>query len=487
MPSSCARKVCSTKGSSPELLRFIMIVMKFGGTSLQDAAAIQRCIEAVSLQGPLPIAVVLSAMGKSTNRLLEIAQLASSQELERARRVAQELHDYHLSVSGDLISGPRLKQVSLGLGVLFEELSDLIKATVEMGECPPRILDSIASLGERMSTLVFAAALGESGSQDALLDSRDFVRTDDQFTQARILPEITEESIRSQLEPVLAEGKTAIAQGFIGSTLEGVTTTIGRGGSDYTASLLGAALEARDIQIWTDVPGVLTADPRIVPGAFKIKAISFAEAAELAYFGAKVLHPSTLLPAIDKNIPIHVCSSRQIRQPGTLISTDSIPSETSVKSIACKKGIAIVNIESYRMLLAHGFLRRIFEVFDKHEKVVDAVATTEVSVSLTVDTTEKLDAIIKDLEKFGDVEIQPNKGIICAVGDSLRCTPGIAWRIFRSLNDINIEMISQGASQISVTFLVQEDKMEEAVRRLHHEFFVGPDPKLFEPVGQLDP
>ena len=463
-----------------------MIVMKFGGTSLQDAVAIQRCIEAVSLQGREPTVVVLSAMGKSTNRLLEIAELASSRELERAERVRQELHDYHLGVSGELISGPRLEQVSIRLGVLFQELSDLVKATAEMGECPPRILDSIASLGERMSTLVFAATLGKSGSQDALLDSRDFVRTDDEFTQARVLPEITEESIRSQLEPVLAEGKTAVAQGFIGSTLDGVTTTIGRGGSDYTASLLGAALEATDIQIWTDVPGVLTADPRIVSGAFKIKAISFAEAAELAYFGAKVLHPSTLLPAIARNIPVHVCSSRQIDQPGTLISSTSIPSETAVKSIACKKGIAIVNIQSYRMLLAHGFLRRIFEVFDRHETVVDAVATTEVSVSLTVDSTEELDAILEELKPFGEVRVEPNTSIICAVGDNLKYTSGIASRIFRSLDDINIEMISQGASRINVTFLVQEDKMEEVVRRLHDEFFVDPDPELFEPVVQLD-
>ncbi len=467
-----------------------MIVMKFGGTSLQDAAAIQRCIEAVSRQGGQPTTVVLSAMGKSTNRLLEIAQLSCSKEVEQAERVRQELHVYHLAVSGDLISGPRLEQVRASLGVLFEELSDLVKATTEMERCPPRILDSIASLGERMSTLVFAAALGESGSQDALVDSRDFVRTDDQFTQARVLCEITEESIRSQLEPLLAEGKTVVAQGFIGSTLDGVTTTIGRGGSDYTTSLLGAALEAKDIQIWTDVPGVLTADPRIVPGAFKIKAISFAEAAELAYFGAKVLHPSTLLPAIAKNIPVHVCSSRQIDQPGTLISATSIASETAVKSIACKREITIVNIQSYRMLLAHGFLRRIFEVFDKHQKVVDAVATTEVSISLTVDSTEKLDAIIKDLQELGDVgaiEVEPNKGIICVVGDNLRYRAGIASRIFRSLDDINIEMISQGANQISVTFLVQEDKMEKAVRRLHDEFFVEPDPKLFEPVGQLAP
>ena len=467
-----------------------MIVMKFGGTSLQDAAAIQRCIEAVSLQGGHPTVVVLSAMGKSTNRLLEIAQLASSSEIGRVEQVRQELRDYHLGVSGDLISGPRLEQVRIRLDVLFEALSDLVKATAEMQECPPRILDSIASLGERMSTLVFAAALSESGTKEVLLDSRGFVRTDDQFTQARVLHEITEESICSQLEPLLAEGKTVVAQGFIASTLDGVTTTIGRGGSDYTASLLGAALKATDIQIWTDVPGVLTADPRIVPEAFKMKAVSFAEAAELAYFGAKVLHPSTLLPAIAKNIPVHVCSSRQIHQPGTLISTDSIPSETTVKSIACKNGIAIVNIQSFRMLLAHGFLRRIFEVFDKHEKVVDAVATTEVSVSLTVDSTDKLDAIIEDLQELGDVgeiEVQPNKGIICAVGDNLRYRAGIASRIFRSLDDINIEMISQGASQISVTFLVQEDRMEEAVRRLHNEFFGEPDPNLFEPVGQLDP
>ena len=463
-----------------------MIIMKFGGTSLQDAVAIRRCIEAISIQSQHPAVVVLSAMGRSTNRLLETSELASFQQTDQARQVQEQLHHHHLTVARDLITGTRLEQVETGLAALFEELSGLVLAAREMGQCPPRMLDSIASLGERLSTLIFAAALAESGREEKLLDSRDFVRTDDQFTQARVLQELTAESIRGHLIPVLEEGKTVVAQGFIGSTLDGVTTTIGRGGTDYTASLLGAALGANDIQIWTDVPGVLTADPRIVPGAFKMKGISFAEAAELAYFGAKVLHPSTLLPAIAKNIPVHVCSSREIDQPGTLISTAAVSSKTEVKSIACKKGITIINIQSYRMLLAHGFLRQIFEVFDKHETVVDAVATTEVSISLTVDSRAQLGAITEELREYGDVDVQPDKAIICTVGDDLRGTAGIAWKIFRSLDDINIEMISQGASQISVTFLVQEDRMEEAVRRLHDEFFAEPDPNLFEPIGQLE-
>ena len=351
-----------------------------------------------------------------------------------------------------------------------------------LGETSPRSMDRVASFGERLSTLIFSEVLRENGIPAELVDSRDLIRTDDHFTQAAVLQELTRSCVREQLLPRLRAGKVVVAPGFIGSTVDGVTTTIGRGGSDYTASLIGAALDAEDIQIWTDVPGVLTADPRIVPDVYKIRAISFAEAAELAYFGAKVLHPSTLTPAIDRDIPVHVCNSRQIDQPGTFISAAPVSSSSPIKSIACKRGITIVNILSTQMLLSYGFLRRIFEVFETHETVVDVVATSEVNVSLTVDSSQELEAIGSDLAEFGEVRVAPDMAIICTVGEDVKKTPGIAARIFGALEGINVQMISQGASRINMTFLVAEDTMEEAVRLLHNEFFRQPDPELFEPV-----
>ena len=458
-----------------------MIVMKFGGTSIQDKAAIRRAIRAVSKRlNETPI-VILSAMGKTTNKFLEIAQSASEGHLERAEQIHAEVRNHHLAQARNLLSTSLRSETGEQVCQYFDQISNIMQGLFLLGECTARSKDAIASFGERLSSLIFAGAMREKGCAVALLDSREMIRTDHRFTAANVLPEISVEAIREKVTPAVREGKVVILQGFIGSTLDGVTTTIGRGGSDFTASLVGAALEVEDIQIWTDVPGILTADPRIVSKPFKITSVSFAEASELAYFGSKVLHPSTLLPAITRNIPIHVCSSYKIDQPGTFIAAHSIPSKTPVKSIACKKGITIVNIHSTRMLLAYGFLRHIFEVFDRHQTMVDVVSTSEVSVSLTIDSTAALEAIVTDLEAFGKVEVEPHMAIICTVGDNLRYQSGIAARIFGAMKTINIHMISQGASEINVTFLVHEKEMEEAVRRLHDEFFREPDPELFEP------
>lgn len=457
-----------------------MIVMKFGGTSAQDAAAMSRALQAVENHVSNRPIVVLSAMAGMTNGLLEIAEEAHRGNLEGARGIHQKLKEDHLTAASNLLTGSRLQSVREKLESQFEEISNIIQGLYLLGECTVRSKDAIVSFGERMSTLIFAEALEERGHSAVLLDSRNFIQTNHDFGRASVLQEVSFPRIRSQVLPHVEAGKIAVLQGFIGSTPEGITTTIGRGGSDYTASLVGAALQVEDIQIWTDVPGILTADPRIVENVFKIKSISFDEASELAYFGAKVLHPSTLLPAISANIPVHVCSSSQIDEAGTLISNDSIPCKTPVKSVACRKGIVLLNIHSTRMLLAYGFLHKIFEVFERHHTVVDVVATSEVDVSLTIDSTANLEPIVKDLQTFGAVVVEPGMAIICVVGDSLRSTPGVAARIFKAVDRINIRMISQGASHINVTFIVEEDKMEGAVRQLHHEFFREPDPTVFE-------
>ena len=459
-----------------------MIVLKFGGTSVQDTDAVTRAVQVIRRQLSRGEVVVLSAMGKTTNGLLEMARSASSGDIDTAWSIRDGLRDLHLKVARELLTGRRWTNVETSLSRLFQEMTDIVQGLYLLGETSPRSMDRVASFGERLSTLIFSEVLQENGIPAELVDSRDLIRTDDHFTRAAVLQDLTRSCVRKQLLPRLREGKVIVAPGFIGSTVEGVTTTIGRGGSDYTASLIGAALEAEDIQIWTDVPGVLTADPRIVPGVYKIRAISFAEAAELAYFGAKVLHPSTLVPAIDRDIPVHVCNSRQIDQPGTFISAAPVSSSSPIKSIACKRGITIVNILSTQMLLSYGFLRRIFEVFETHETVVDVVATSEVNVSLTVDSSQELEAIRNDLAEFGEVRVAPDMAIICIVGEDVKETPGIAARIFGALEGINVQMISQGASRINMTFLVAEETMEEAVWLLHEEFFRQPDPELFEPV-----
>ena len=460
-----------------------MIVLKFGGTSVQDTDAVTRAVQVIRRQLSRGEVVVLSAMGKTTNGLLEMARTASSGDIDSAWATRDDLSALHETVARELLSGPRWKSVETSLAALFQEMTDIVQGLYLLGETSPRSMDRVGSFGERLSTLIFSEVLRENGIPAELVDSRDLIRTDDHFTQASVLQELTRNCVREQLLPRLRAGKVVVAPGFIGSTVDGVTTTIGRGGSDYTASLIGAALDAEDIQIWTDVPGVLTADPRIVPDVYKIRAISFAEAAELAYFGAKVLHPSTLTPAINRDIPVHVCNSRQIDQPGTFISAAPVSSSSPIKSIACKRGITIVNILSTQMLLSYGFLRRIFEVFETHETVVDVVATSEVNVSLTVDSSQELEAIGSDLAEFGEIRVAPDMAIICTVGEDVKETPGIASRIFGALEGINVQMISQGASRINMTFLVAEDTMEEAVRLLHNEFFRQPDPELFESVN----
>lgn len=267
------------------------------------------------------------------------------------------------------------------------------------------------------------------------------------------------------LAPVVVMG------GFVGSTIDGVTTTLGRGGSDYTASIVGAGAGAEEIQIWTDVDGMLTADPRILAGGYRVETLSFAEAAELAYFGAKVLHPATVLPAIEKNIPVRILNSRRPEVEGTLIVAEAPPSDEPIRSIACKSNITLVNIVSTRMLMAHGFLRRIFEVFDRFETPVDMLATSEVSVSLTIDNTRSLAAIRPRIEEFAEVSIEEDHAIVCLVGENIRKVPGTMARVFSALEDINVRMVSQGASLLNISLVVAAADLRRAVESLHREFF----------------
>jgi aspartate kinase len=319
--------------------------------------------------------------------------------------------------------------------------------------------------------MLLAAVLLDAGLSAAYVDARRCIVTTADHGRAEPLPEETNRRTRAELEPLLKASTIAVLGGFIAATKDGQTTTLGRGGSDYTAALLGAAMGAREIQIWTDVSGVLTADPRLIKGARTIPRMSYTEAAELAYFGAKVLHPKTIQPAVEKFIPVRICNSRAPEAPSTLVCTETATSPHTVKAIAHKTGVTIVQITSARMLGAYGFLHAIFDIFNRHRTVIDVVTTSEVSVSISLDDARGLSSIVEELKQLGAVEIEQRRAIICVVGEGLRGTPGIAARIFSCLTDINISLISQGASSINLTFVIEEENLREAVSRLHATFF----------------
>jgi len=446
-----------------------MIVMKFGGTSVESAAALERVTGIIKSRLDRKPVVVVSAMGKTTNRLLKIANLAVSGQRDEALREVVALRDFHLRESG----------MERTVDEHFQEITELVKGLAVLGELTPRSIDAISSFGERLSSLIATNYFNHHGLNAVHVDSRKVIITDHRHTQAAPLFDATYAKLAATI-PALAEHRVVVMGGFIGSTEDGVTTTLGRGGSDFTASIVGAGIGAEEIQIWTDVDGMLTADPAICPDAHRLKAISFAEAAEMAYFGAKVLHPATVLPAIDRNIPVLILNSRRPQVEGTRILSESVSSTNVVKSIACKNKVNMLNIRSTRMFMAHGFMRRIFEIFDRYETSIDMVATSEVSVSLTVDDTKHLDSIVGELRGFSEVWLDENQGIICIVGENIRHTPGVAARVFQALGQINVRMLSQGASALNLGFVVAGHDLPTAVQALHQEFFRELDPAVFD-------
>ncbi|MGA3096583.1 MAG: lysine-sensitive aspartokinase 3 [Bryobacteraceae bacterium] len=459
-----------------------MIVMKFGGTSVESASAIERVAGIVKARQERRPVVVVSAMGKTTNKLLAIAAAAIAGKRNEYIPQLHDLRDFHSREARQVAALAERVELDRFLDEHFQELTELVKGLAVLGELTPRSIDAISSYGERLSSYIVTLAFRHFGLKAVHLDSRDILITDNRHTQAA--PNFQETDRRlAETIPALARDAVVVMGGFIGATLEGVTTTLGRGGSDYTAAIVGAGIGAEEIEIWTDVDGMLTADPTILPGGHRVKVISFAEAAELAYFGAKVLHPATVVPAMERDIPVLILNSRRPEVSGTRIVGGAIACLNPVKSIACKRKISLVNIHSTRMLMAHGFLRRIFEVFDRFETPVDMVATSEVSVSLTIDNRQNLDAILAELRQFSEAGTEPEQAIVCLVGENIRHTPGVARRVFNALDGINIRMISQGASLLNLGFVARDADLSQAVAALHKEFFTDLDPAVFERSG----
>ncbi len=460
-----------------------LVVMKFGGTSVEDPVAINRTASIVAgrVAAGKQTVVVVSAMAKVTDLLLRAAASAAQGDRTGALAISSRLRARHRDTACALIKTQcDSSAICNHIEEEFDALDEILRGLAAILELTPRISDLIVSYGERLSSRIIAAAFHEQGIQAAHIDSRSVIITDSQFQKAAPIDALIEKRAAEHLRPLLNEGKVIVMGGFIGSNEDGITTTLGRGGSDFTGALIGGALSADAIEIWTDVDGIMTSDPRVCPDALRVKVISFEEAAELAYFGAKVLHPATILPAVKKSIPVFVLNSKNPTNEGTQITSVAPHCNSPFKSIAVKKKLSIIDVVASRMLMTHGYLKAIFDIFDKHQCPVDMVSTSEVSVSLTVDSNDKLPLIAADLSKLADVNYEGKKALVCLVGEDIRGQSGMAAQVFGAIRHVNVRMISQGASEINMSFMVDEEDADEAVRSLHAAFFKDPDPSIFD-------
>jgi aspartate kinase len=459
-----------------------LVVMKFGGTSVEDAAAINRTADIVGgrRKRGLGAVVIVSAMAKVTDELLASAAAAGRGDRVGALALSARLRNRHIDTASKLVETDRLVPLRAAIESEFDALDDLLRGIAAVGELTPRTSDLVVSFGERLSSRMVAEAFDQRGLAGVHIDARTCIITDANFGKAVPQEHPIEQKLHGLVLPLVEAGKTPVMGGFIGSTIEGITTTLGRGGSDYTAALVGGGLHAGAIEIWTDVNGIMTTDPRIVPEALRVKTISFEEAAELAYFGAKVLHPATILPAVQKSIPVWVLNSRNPENEGTKITAIAPRCASPFKSIAAKKKLTIIDIVASRMLMSHGYLKAVFDVFDKYQCVIDMVSTSEVSISVSVDSNQRLPEICAELSKIADVKMEGHKALICLVGEDIRRRNGIAGRLFSAISHINVRMISQGASEINMSFMIEEEDVEEAVRSLHTAFFSNPDETIFD-------
>ncbi|HWZ01376.1 MAG TPA: lysine-sensitive aspartokinase 3 [Edaphobacter sp.] len=461
--------------------------MKFGGTSVEDAQAMKRTAAIVRgrRERGLEAVVVVSAMAKVTDLLLSAASAAGRGDKAGALAIGARLRHRHIDTSTALLEPERFNRLQVTLHQEFDALDDLLRGIAAVGELTPRTNDLVLSFGERLSSRIIAEAFEEQGLQGAHVDARSCIMTDASYGKAVPQEAAIEAKLAAIVLPHIDAGKTPVLGGFIGATAEGITTTLGRGGSDYTAALVGGGMHAGAIEIWTDVNGIMTTDPRICPDALRVKTISFEEAAELAYFGAKVLHPATILPAVQKSIPVWVLNSRNSENEGTKITAMAAKCASPFKSIAAKKKLTIIDVVASRMLMSHGYLKAVFDVFDKYKCAIDMVSTSEVSISVTVDSNQQLPEICAELAKIADVKMEGHKALVCLVGEDIRGHNGIAGQVFSAISHVNVRMISQGASEINMSFMIDEEDVEEAVRSLHEHFFANPDETVFDVANRV--
>jgi aspartate kinase len=434
------------------------LVAKFGGTSMGSAQSLNQVVDILQ-KASSSVAAVVSATSGTTDRLILLGREAVARGTwEETLRLLRERHETLIRELG----------VACDLQAFWSEAEKIAQGVAMIGELSLSTLDRLQSLGERVSATILTALLEMKGTKAVMIDAREIVFTDDTFGEGNVDFDRTYAKTSEIIGAYIRKGVVPVITGFIGQSLSGNYITLGRGGSDYSGAIVAAALDASELQIWTDVDGILNTDPRIVSHAKVLDQLSFYEAGELAYFGAKVLHPKTIKPAIEKNIPVRILNTFNPLAPGTVITNDVQP---TLKAVTSKKNVTIVNVTSLGMLNAHGFLAKIFDVFAEQKVVVDVVTTSEVSVSVTIDHALP-ERVLEKLRIFASVDVQEGMAIVCLVGEGIRTYDGLLGKLFSSISGIPVSLISQGASKRNITFAVPEAEADNVIRRVFDVFFL---------------
>lgn len=451
-----------------------LAVMKFGGTSVEDAAAIRRLTDIVQSRRSAQLVVVVSALAKVTDQLLEAGRAAASGHLGSALATVRNIYVRHEQLAEVLVEDRAHSALDGELRAEFQVMESLLHRVAAARSLDTRLQDQLLGFGECISSKLITEALLAAGLSASHVDARACIVTDGRHGQASPDWEATNSRIQQSFEPLLSSGRIPVLGGFIAATVDGVPTTLGRGGSDFTAAIVGAALGAARIEIWTDVDGVMTTDPKLCPDARVIRRMSFDEASELAHFGAKVLHPATLAPAMRENIPVYVLNSRRPQNEGTEIMAEATHNQ-KVRAISAKRNVASVEIVP-RGKIDSELLGAVFTAFDQHSCSVDVMATSPGRISLLVASTVPLPGVAADLQSVADVSWQNHQALICLVGENIRRQPEVASRVFATVADMDVRVLCHGASERTISFLVDETKAEESVRKLHAVFFPKIEP-----------
>ncbi len=462
--------------------------MKFGGTSVEDAASIERVTEIVRARLNQKPVIVVSAMGKTTRKLLSAVEAAAAGDSRTALGVLADLKTRHTSEVRRLIQKATGRLALPLIEQHFDELKTLLEGLAILGEVPPRGLDKILAYGELLSSFIVADAMSERGIRTRLMDARELIKTDDRYGAASPLFDLTDQAILKEVVPVIEQGEVPVVQGFIGATRDGATTTLGFEGSDYTATIIGAALDAEDIQIWKDVPGLMTADPRVFAGARTVKACSFAEAADLSFLGAKVLHVKAIHPAASRNIPVHIYNSKQPEATGTAIGA-AVSSSNLIKSIAYTRPVTIIRAHAEttatgsREASTDDLLNALLETLAKRRAraLFTAVSGSHVVVALdSRDLKHGGRDLVESLSPYASATVEPDKAVVSLVGEDLGSDPSAVSLALEAMEKTNVDVILHGSSPISMSFTVEQTEVESVIARLHEVFFREVDPAIFE-------
>lgn len=446
--------------------------MKFGGTSVANYDAITRMISIVRGRLDEKPVVVVSALSKVTDLLYKISDEAALRNRAGAMELLGQLRKRHLDLADELMpdSPEECRDAKEKINGICDSLVSFVDAVCAVGELSPRSKAIIISNGEYLSSNVICCAMNASGIRTNYIDARRMIVTDDDYLKGEPDMGAISDKVPGVVLGAYEYADAVITQGFVSATASGEPTVLGRGGSDYSASLIGMAIDATRIEIWTDVDGVRTADPRRVDNTKCLDRISFEEAAEMAHFGAKVLHPLTIEPAVRKNIPIYVLNSMNPEGQGTAILQSSFI-EDGVKSVSCKENILVINIFSTKMINTSGFLKKVFAIFSEYKVSVDLISTSEANISVTVDASQDIRGVVGALSEFAEVYVDSDKSQVSVIGKNIVNLKGLLEQTFAPLRDCRIYMISQGASYVNISFVVDRSALTDVVRQIHKYLF----------------